>query len=141
MQELKWNDEVDRYDGTRGAHRYYGHIKNPQNLVYICDKEERVHIHHEIVEGLQKIQNLLKEYEEKGYQYFYPDIDCGHDDSGNGGRTVYYIELQFYRLETREEQQERFQHIKQHWSEQLTRLKKDVEEAHQKLVDMKERLK
>ncbi len=139
MNEILWNDELpERYNGCKNVSRYYGHIKNQQNLVYICDKEEHFTLHHYIAETLKSIKDTLNSYQEKGYEYYEYKFKTERDD--NGGLDIGYAELEFYRKETEEEKQIRLDDVRDDIKKRLENLKIEAEKAHRQLEDLKKKL-
>ena len=131
MKELHWNDEsVDRYNSCNRS-RYYGHIKNFQDKVYICDKEENFWMEDRISESLIKIQEMLKKYEENGYEYFHYKLEISND--GEGGSNHGFVDAEFYRLETEEERKSRIEDFRAGINKRLVSLKKQIEEAQSQL--------
>lgn len=139
VKEIKWNDELpERYNSCHGVHPYYGHIKNQENLVYICDKEEYFSLHDNIAGVLKEAEKMTKEYEDKGYEYYYSDLKV--DRSNDGGRDDVYFELEFYRKETEEEKQIRIDDVKKDIAKRLEYLKTEAENVQKSLEELRQKL-
>ncbi len=139
MQEIKWSDELpDRYNASKGVHRWYGHIKNQQDSAYVCDKEQHFTLRYDIAETLRGIQEALKVYEEKGYEYYEYKTETEFDD--NGGAPSMFIEIEFYRKETEEEKQIRLDDVRDDIKRRLENLKIEAEKAQKQLEDLKKKL-